>query len=138
MYPFEDRKNGRKQKAVIEFICDERRTGLEGEEDGDKRRRRDEDEEKGQESREDDDDEEKEKRSLRFLSYGAVDDIDVLRLEWLTKYACEDAQRGGSDENGSRHWGFFTWFIIMYFHPHTLASYRDILISCFSISAAPS
>lgn len=103
MYPFDDRKKGRKQEAVIEFICDPHRTGLEGEEDGEEERRRD--------VRETEDEDE---RSLRFIGYGPVDETDVLRLEWLTKHACEDAKDGGGgDENRSRHWGFFTWFIIV-------------------------
>lgn len=111
MYPFDDRKKGRKQKAVIEFICTPDRTGLEGEEerkeDMDLARRRD------KEDGEDKDKDQDERRSLRFVSYGASDDIDVLRLEWLTKYACENATEGGGEGARSRHWGFFPWFIIM-------------------------
>ncbi|KAI9874019.1 MAG: hypothetical protein M1830_010293 [Pleopsidium flavum] len=109
MYPFDDRKRGRKQEAVIEFICDPRRTGLEDEDEEERRR--------DVKETEDDDDEEDERRSLRFISYGAVDEIDVLRLEWLTKHACEDAKNGDNndDENRSRHWGFFTWFIVIAF-----------------------
>lgn len=82
--------NGKKQKAVVEFICDKDKTGLEGQErdgkaiDGAK--------------------------SLKYLGYEG----DVLKLEWRTKQACEQ-QAGGSDgdANGGSHWGFFTWFIIM-------------------------
>lgn len=105
MYPFDDRKKGRKQKAVIEFICTPERTGLEGEgKEGDKARRRDDEEEDGDD----------EGRSLRFISYGPSDDVDVLRLEWLTKHACEDAKDGDGGKGGrSRHWGVFTWFIIV-------------------------
>ena len=50
--------------------------------------------------------------SLKFLKYGpdiADDTVDLLRLEWRTKYACEDAPK----ENVSTGWGFFTWFILM-------------------------
>lgn len=128
MYPFDDRKNGRKQKAVVEFICAPERTGLEGEdgagEEEEKEKEEDGEENKRRKTRRDDEDdgEGKEKeddgRSLRFISYGRAeddDDIDVLRLEWLTKHACDGgaADDGGSEETKSRHWGFFTWFIIV-------------------------
>lgn len=118
MYPFDDRKNRRKQKAVIEFICKPYRTGLEGEEE--EEAKEDVELARRREKEEDDDGEDEDTRegkSLRFISYGASDDMDVLRLEWLTKHACEDAKEGGGDGDGdggrSRHWGFFTWFIIV-------------------------
>lgn len=88
VYPPEEEKK-HKQKAVIEFICDKDKTGLEGQErdgkviDGAK--------------------------SLKYLSY----DDDVLKLEWRTKQACE--QQAGGDGDGGSHWGFFTWFIIIMF-----------------------
>ena len=85
MYPPEKEK----QKAVVEFICDKDKTGLEGQErdgkviDGEK--------------------------SLKYLSYEG----DVLKLEWRTKQACEQQAGGGGGGDGGSHWGFFTWFIIM-------------------------
>jgi hypothetical protein len=46
----------------------------------------------------------------------------ILRLDWRTKYACpttaenppekDDPDTGSQD---SKHWGFLTWLIIMYF-----------------------
>lgn len=99
--------NKRKQTAIIELICDKERTGLEGEIDPeDQYESRDEDPAEGSPKA----------ASLIFLKYGPTtddSDSDVLRLEWRTKYACE-GQR--DEEGGSRssHWGFFTWFIIVY------------------------
>jgi hypothetical protein len=46
--------------------------------------------------------------SLKYLKYDTDrKDIDILRLEWRTKYACSP------EDTPSQHWGFFTWFIIM-------------------------
>lgn len=89
---------------MIEFQCDPDRTGLEH--SSDQRRKRDDEDE-------DDDDQTEDENSLRFKSYGTVDNVGVLRLDWLTKYACEDFEEGDDDANSSSHWGFFTWLIIM-------------------------
>lgn len=103
-FPFE--KDGVKQQAVIELRCDPDRTGLEkATESWDKRKKREDEDEDG-------DDDAEEENSLRFVSYGVVDDVGVLRLDWLTKYACEDYE-GDDDSDSSSHWGFFTWLIIM-------------------------
>lgn len=105
-------KKGRNQQAVIEFICDHSRTGLEtGYDKGENQRRDGEPNgDKGNQTEKDN------TSSLRFKSYGAVDDLDVLRLDWLTKYACEDYE-GDKDEGEKKgdnnHWGFFTWVIIL-------------------------
>jgi hypothetical protein len=106
-FPFEDKKEGRNQRAIIEFVCDKEKTGLEGDEkdngdmeddkdddkkekDGDKkeeklRRREESSEGKCEES----------DSSLRFCGYRTEEDgkdkVQTLRLEWRTKYACEDA-----------------------------------------------
>lgn len=40
--------------------------------------------------------------------------VDTLILEWTTKYACDGVSPTG------RHWGFFTWFLIMYVLFHRL------------------
>ncbi len=120
----------RKQKAVIEFLCDMDRTGLEGDWSGGAAKDVVRKVEKGDKDRDGDDDEKKEDdwRSLRFVSYGPTTDDsseDTLRLEWRTRYACEgykkgkeedgDGKSGNGNGGGSRnaHWGFFTWFIIM-------------------------
>lgn len=100
-----ENKKRREQKAIIEFICDRKRNGLENlpnPEDGyeDVKEKRD-------EEQVDDDG----TPSLEFMSYGAEDNIDVLRLNWRTSHACEDSSR--NDKTVSGHWGFFTWFIIV-------------------------
>jgi len=115
--PFE--KGGVKQKAVIEFICDPDREGTETEmpmpgdidDDGDKEsslQRRDGAEEK----------KELAKGPLVFMGYKSEDvkgeDWSVLRLQWSTKYACENAINEPSVNDGT-HWGFFTWLIIIVF-----------------------
>jgi autophagy-related protein 27 len=117
---------GNPQKAIIEFVCNPEKTGLEGmeedkedveNEDEDKRRRRAEDD--GEEQPEDPD----KGHALQFISY--KDDVQikgktwgVLRLQWETKYACENAR----DEARSGSWGFFTWFIIVYVFPASQTS----------------
>ena len=117
----------RDQRAIIEFQCDEERSGNEGFEE--KKRRRD--DKKG----EDDGEEEGDKKSLTFVSYGKVDDkTDVLRLNWRTKYACEDyADRDDEDDEGGKKggWGFFTWFILMYVFscPHATAANKTSELS---------
>jgi hypothetical protein len=85
--------------AQIDFQCDPDRSGLEGlSTRDDSKERRD---EGGYSSR----------RSLQFKSFDHTeDDKYVLKLEWKTRYACDDYQR---DKIGSSHWGFFTWMIIM-------------------------
>lgn len=91
--------------AMIDFTCDPDRSGLEGlvtEEDSadadDEKRRRDENK--------------SEDRSLQFKSFElGEDDTYVLKLDWRTRYACDDYQRG--KQNNSNSWGFFTWMIIM-------------------------
>lgn len=115
---------GKTQMAVIEFQCDPKRTGNEGSEDpDDKTVERREITTAVDKKDEEDREEEEEKSSLRFVSYGASNEnTDVLRLNWLTKVACEE---GGEDDGsgndkdsnggGSRHWGFFTWFILLLF-----------------------
>jgi hypothetical protein len=113
-YPFDDRKKGRKQKAVIEFVCAPDRTGLEGEEEGDVDLARRREKEDGEDEDGDGDGDKDERRSLRFVGYDKSDVVDVYRFEWLTKHACENAKEGGGGERDrSRRWGFFTWFIIM-------------------------
>ena len=120
-FPFSDKKNGLDQQAIIEFVCDPERTGLEGNEkdDGEK-------EDGGNDEKEEAENSSKLSRrdakcedtdaSLRFCGYQVEDapegkdkKVRTLRLEWRTKYACENAP----DDTTSSHWGFFTWFIIM-------------------------
>lgn len=101
------------QKAIIEFICDRARVGDENlwdpedkYEDGKSKR-----EEKEGDAKEDNPD----SPSLDFDEYDTSSkDVDVLKLTWRTKFACEDAKKEKDDER-SKHWGFFTWFIIIAF-----------------------
>ncbi|EXJ66261.1 uncharacterized protein A1O5_10413 [Cladophialophora psammophila CBS 110553] len=102
--------NNMKQKAVVQLTCDKDRTGNE-----EKRKRslkRD-----GEDTDKDKDKEEQPSTSsLTFVSYGKVegkDKIEVLRLNWRTKYACEDY--ADSDEARKSGWGFFTWFVLIAF-----------------------
>ncbi|KAH0614093.1 uncharacterized protein H6S33_005979 [Morchella sextelata] len=110
--------NNAKQQAIVDFICDPDKTGLEGDEPDETEpeeagktegvARRSPEEDKGG-------DKEKKDRSLKYVSYESVEGKHTLRLEWKTKYACETATGGdGSPDSGSG-WGFFTWFIIILF-----------------------
>ena len=97
--------------AVIEFQCDPTRSGLEG-------ISTDEDTAEEEQLRATGDGDTGDKpHSLRFQSFGPADNGSyVLKLDWKTRYACDDylsSKKGGS----SSHWGFFTWFIVMYVFP---------------------
>lgn len=135
-------KERKEQKAVIEFLCDQNRKGTEGEWDSEDKyekasenRRRAEDDKKGKDEKDDGkkDDGKKDgdgqdssiehqlktaNASLIWEGYSKEKDVDVLRLTWHTKYACEkrdgndDKDKDGGDDVSS-HWGFFTWFVIM-------------------------
>lgn len=106
-------KDRKDQQAIIELVCDKERTGLEGDVVPP-------DMVEGSESPvvvvvEKDDDPPTSKASLTFVSYpGTNDKIDILRLDWRTKYACEDSKRETDAARGSG-WGFFTWFILIAF-----------------------
>lgn len=101
-------QKAKKAGAVIEFQCDHERSGLEGLhtlaedlETKERRRRAEEDAPKGNIS------------SLQFKSFGpSDDDTYVLRLDWRTKYACDNYE-DEKGEGSSKSWGFFTWLIIM-------------------------
>ena len=95
----------KKQKAFVDFLCipkseeGQRDLGdfLEAEEDVDRRGEEVDDGKGGK---------------IKFMSWEDEGDEKALRLEWHTKYACEDAV-DGNDKSSSGHWGFFTWFILM-------------------------
>ena len=123
-YP--DEKSGKAQKAIIEFLCAKDKTGNEGFEDeavrsdvtqyGSMQRRDDEDDDDDDDGKPDlghlDDD-----KNLKFISYKKEDDMEVLRLQWKTKFACEGATDNKDPDDGDKAagWGFFTWFIIIVF-----------------------
>lgn len=59
-----------------------------------------------------------ENASLIWDGFAREKEVDVLRLTWYTKYACEkreDNGGSGGDESSSAHWGFFTWFTVITF-----------------------
>ncbi|KAJ5746999.1 uncharacterized protein N7511_008695 [Penicillium nucicola] len=103
-------------RAVIEFQCDPDRSGLEGlrtiqdiaEDAPAQVLRRMAAAEEGETPK---------NSSLQFKSFGpADDDTYILRLDWRTRYACDDYQKEkGGDNSGSNSWGFFTWLIIIAF-----------------------
>lgn len=123
-YPFEKSK-GLKEKAIIEFVCDPDRTGLEHVENKTRTDSKDEKkeekraeggEDKGKEGDEDDETKPEDEPSLQFVSFNVEGEPDrqvqVLRLNWRTKYACE-GKTEHAPSSKSNHWGFFTWFLIM-------------------------
>lgn len=124
-YPF-DKSSGLSQKAIIEFVCDRERTGLEGVE-GDAREGLNKGADKNTKRVDDDGDGKKEDdgqtqpdSSLTYVSYKTEgegkNEMGVLRLDWRTKYACEGAKDDPDIQpspSTSKHWGFFTWLIIM-------------------------
>ncbi|KAI9711260.1 MAG: hypothetical protein M1820_002247 [Bogoriella megaspora] len=145
-YPFDDRK-GQKQKVFLEMICDMDRNGLEGDlgdgrvplggqKEEDRREfapratevdlaeepDEDNDGNEGDDERDgDEEDDEDTDRSLRWISHRTEgedkNEIGVLRLEWRSKYACENYNKGDDkdEDDKPKGWGFFTWFIIILF-----------------------
>lgn len=118
-YPL-DKSSGQVQKAIIEFVCDPERTGLEGVGIDDREKEEDEPTEKRRLARDDDEENPPEggnDASLQFVSYKLEADgkteTEVLRLNWRTKYACEGQAAQDPSPSKSNSWGFFTWFLIM-------------------------
>ena len=98
---------GQKQKAIVEFLCDNdsvdgRRSdplvAKDEEEDG----TGEDEDKKGEEV----DDEHGGK--LKYVSWDVEEGTKVLRLDWTTKYACENAKDDGT-VSSSGHWGEFGW-----------------------------
>jgi hypothetical protein len=129
-----------KQKAVITLTCDKERTGNERRSCIEKRAD-DEDEDDDTADGGDDKQDQKCMSDLQFVSYGQLGDqkLDVLELNWRTKYACEDyadSDDPDDDKDDGRSgkksgWGFFTWFILMYV-------FTTFMIACTDLRAAPS
>ena len=93
------RYDGKDQKAIVEFLCNAKKEEetLTVEDDGDHKYGDAVDDEHG--------------GLIELLSWEDEEDAKVLRLEWRTQCACEDAKDGDSSNSGQ--WGFFTWFILM-------------------------
>lgn len=126
-------KQRREQQAVIEFVCDRNKTGLEGEWESEDRYVRQRSlpvaaRDDGEDKDDGDDGSEsgiehqllKDDSALIWEGYDLNEekDVEVLRMTWSTKYACESRDEGddGDDDGGSgsnQSWGFFTWLIIM-------------------------
>lgn len=121
-----------KQKAIVEFVCDQDKTGLEGLKPSNVVAKMKRDEEGGDDQDDKPLPDPNEGKSLTLKSYrventgggGSHDDeeVGVLRLEWSTKYACEKTKGGknreddpvpGTPADKTSGWGFFTWFIVM-------------------------
>ncbi|PYH45819.1 autophagy-related protein 27 [Aspergillus saccharolyticus JOP 1030-1] len=108
-------------KAVIEFQCDPDRSGLEGLRTADEAQMRARDESGDNDNTPNPPQDDSGSgsgnsgSSLRFKSFGPVDDdAYVLRLDWTTRYACDKYLEGNRGDSSS-HWGFFTWLIILLF-----------------------
>jgi autophagy-related protein 27 len=94
----------RKQRAVIEFICD---PGSKTE-SASNSIYKDHVGKRALDDRSDNND-----SNLTYIKYELdiqEPDTEVLLLEWRTKYVCETQ---GEDRTQRSHWGFFTWFLIM-------------------------
>lgn len=119
--------NKKNQMAIIEFQCDLDRSGNEGFEEVDATtistraagllasRGLEAMEMRSVANDDKNDPTEDDGKSLTFVSYESPDEkTDVLRLNWKTKYACEDFEDDEDNSSGKNsHWGFFTWFIIL-------------------------
>lgn len=142
--------NGLKQKAIIEFLCQNKAEGKGSEERNllsttDERRAIEEDIVVKTDG--DDDGEEDHSATgevaddghggtLTYKAYEVVGETKVLSLEWRTKYACEDSKENDSETKKSNHWGFFTWFIIMYV-PLSLTQYTFPSVNWLSYRLSP-
>ena len=129
-------KEKRPQKAIVEFLCDKSRTGLENlwtpEDEDQYEEGKDKWEEKGDEG---DDVADKDSPSLEFVKYDVdAGDADILRLKWRTRYACEGAKKK-LDQEKAKSWGFFTWFILMcvFQHHHESLSLGTDIVQCFPL-----
>lgn len=97
--------DGQKQKAIVEFLCD---TGTREDRRRDLLMAEDEDDdgtgEGADKGGEEVDDEHGGK--LKLVSWDVEEGTKVLRLDWITKYGCEDVKDDGTGSS-SGHWGEF-------------------------------
>lgn len=112
-------KDKRPQKAIVEFICDVNRTGLENLWVPPEPKHKEKEKETLNRSAESGGNEiigaPGNDSSLAFVRLDKdKGDADILRLTWRTKHACENGSKDeGKNDKKSSHWGFFTWFIIV-------------------------
>ncbi|KAJ5551937.1 Autophagy-related protein 27 [Penicillium sp. DV-2018c] len=106
-------QKAKKAGAIIDFKCDHERSGLEGlhdlADDAQPKERRADGADDGAAPAGN-------SSSLQFKSFGPTDDDKyILRLDWRTKYACDEYEKEKGDKSSSNSWGFFTWLIIIAF-----------------------
>jgi autophagy-related protein 27 len=112
--------DGKSQKAIIDFICDEDKEGTEAEttpkdeykseslrkrDDGEKKEGTPKDGEEIQDK--------KDGAALVFGGYRLDGDMNVLKLTWSTKHVCGKSAGGDDDPGSSASWGFFTWLVVL-------------------------
>ena len=112
-----------KQMAIVDFLCAPDMEGTEGFDDKKEKRMIDADAYGSTEksNRQDGDEVDHPKlpdldegKALKFSGYKIEDGIGILRLEWKTKHACEDAPEKDAASN-TGGWGWFTWVLIIVF-----------------------
>ncbi|KAK0626952.1 autophagy-related protein 27 [Immersiella caudata] len=117
---------GREQKAIVEMRCKKGVAGTEGEWEGEDeyvKGKRAAEEEKKEEGHNKDGDGfgfaekqlKKEGAALIWEGYKREGEVDTLFLTWNTEHACEKAVEDKPPADESRHWGFFTWLVVLVF-----------------------
>lgn len=119
----------REQRAVVELRCNATMTGLESEwesedeyvkpkgvdrRDGSDGKDKDKDD-KGGEPDDGSPETQRKKDGAALIWQGYKNDgnVDTLYLTWHTKHACEKAAAEEPAGEESKHWGLFTWLIIL-------------------------
>ncbi|KAJ6192390.1 autophagy-related protein 27 [Bipolaris maydis] len=142
-FPFDDKKEGIDQRAIIEFVCDKDRSGSEGNEvdnspredgdkddkDGDKK----DGDKKNDDKKDDNKDDKKEGKlkareennkgkcedsdaSLRFCGYAVEPDTKDKKVRTLRlEWRTKYACADAPEPDNGSHWGFFGWFFIILF-----------------------
>jgi len=142
-FPFDSKREGVNQRAIIEFVCDKERSGLEGDEKDDSPHQDDgkddekdgdnkDDKKEGDDKKKEGDDkkdgklrrrEEKSKNkcedtdnSLRFCGYQMENEDKDKKVQTLRlEWRTKYACLDAPSPDGGSHWGFFGWFFIIVF-----------------------
>ncbi|KAG9191566.1 hypothetical protein G6011_10300 [Alternaria panax] len=143
-FPFDSKREGVNQRAIIEFVCDKERTGLEGDEmdkspheDGDKDDADDADDKDGKDAKNTKDDDQGDGKkqdklqprednakskcadndnSLRFCGYDLETEGKDKSVQTLRlEWRTKYACADAPSPDGGSHWGFFGWFFIILF-----------------------